>query len=247
MIAAARAEFLKKGIHGARIEDITAACDLSKGAFYLHFESKEALFRKLVDSFSEALARCSNERMAAMHAFVAEHGPLEASDFEQRTDRYEQMLSLDTEHDARILEMLWEHRDVMTVLISGCAGTEFDGLVWQMVDQEVQRIAQFFRELQGTGVCRGDIRPEFFGSMIVGTYLLVGKQLIHHSSKPDLREWARSLQRLIHEGSSLKNASFSEQPRPVLPKRRVRKARTRGPFASSKKQPAEPHVTRSRP
>src|SRR5437660_856533 len=44
LMAAARAEFARRGLRGARIEDITAACGLSKGAFYLHFESKEALF-----------------------------------------------------------------------------------------------------------------------------------------------------------------------------------------------------------
>ena len=44
LVAAARAEFARRGLVGARVEDITAACNLSKGAFYLHVESKEALF-----------------------------------------------------------------------------------------------------------------------------------------------------------------------------------------------------------
>ena len=49
LISAARREFVRHGIVGAHIEDITQACKLSKGAFYLHFESKEALFKVLVD------------------------------------------------------------------------------------------------------------------------------------------------------------------------------------------------------
>jgi len=53
LVAAARAEFVRKGLRGARIEDITSAYGLSKGAFYLHFDSKEALFEELVRSLAD--------------------------------------------------------------------------------------------------------------------------------------------------------------------------------------------------
>src|SRR5947209_20471614 len=66
LMAAARAEFARKGRRGAHIEDITAACDLSKGAFYLHFESKEALFGELVESFFGEIARSTDRRHAEM-------------------------------------------------------------------------------------------------------------------------------------------------------------------------------------
>src|SRR5712692_9542285 len=62
LIAAARREFARRGLRGARIEDITAACGLSKGAFYLHFPSKEALFGELVETFFGHLASCGERR-----------------------------------------------------------------------------------------------------------------------------------------------------------------------------------------
>ena len=52
LIAAARREFLRSGLAKARVEDITAAVGLSKGAFYLHFPSKESLFTQLVMAFT---------------------------------------------------------------------------------------------------------------------------------------------------------------------------------------------------
>src|SRR5712692_808680 len=69
VVAAARAEFARRGLRGARIEDITAACGLSKGAFYLHFESKEALFRERVTAFREATDRLTASRMTAIQRF----------------------------------------------------------------------------------------------------------------------------------------------------------------------------------
>src|SRR3954465_14733968 len=64
--AAARAEFARRGLRGARIEDVTAACGLSKGAFYLHFESKEALFGELVEKFFGEIAHSTDRRHAEM-------------------------------------------------------------------------------------------------------------------------------------------------------------------------------------
>src|SRR5205807_6529729 len=76
LIAAARAEFARRGLRGARIEDITAACGLSKGAFYLHFESKEGLFKLLVDQFLAEIGECTVSRLAHAQTFFAEHGQL---------------------------------------------------------------------------------------------------------------------------------------------------------------------------
>src|SRR5437868_10058752 len=96
LIAAARAEFARKGLRGARIEDITAACGLSKGAFYLHFKSKEALFGELVASFRARMDTLLEQRMQVMASFFTEHGPLSARDLHGRTDRYERLLELES-------------------------------------------------------------------------------------------------------------------------------------------------------
>src|SRR5437870_12608985 len=99
LVAAARAEFAKKGLKGAHIEDITAACGLSKGAFYLHFESKEALFGDLVHAFEAKMGACSAERTAAMEQFVKELGAVDARDAAERTPRYQALLDLDVRLD----------------------------------------------------------------------------------------------------------------------------------------------------
>lgn len=42
--------FASKGFHGTSMSDLVAASGLTKGAFYHHFESKDALFFAVVDS-----------------------------------------------------------------------------------------------------------------------------------------------------------------------------------------------------
>src|SRR6184192_2195102 len=117
LMAAARAEFARRGLRGARIEDITAACGLSKGAFYLHFESKEALFGELVRAFVEAIAALQEKRLRAMQQFLEKHGELTERDVEQRTPRYQELLDLDACSDLETLEAMWTLRDVVGVLV----------------------------------------------------------------------------------------------------------------------------------
>lgn len=52
LLGAALDEFFLKGFAAARIADIANRANLSKGALYLYFESKEALFEALIQSLA---------------------------------------------------------------------------------------------------------------------------------------------------------------------------------------------------
>ena len=201
LVAAARAEFAKKGLVGSRIEDITAACGLSKGSFYLHFQSKEALLGELVEAFTSFLTECADRRERDMAAFLTELGAVTRRDVEERTPRYRRFLELETTEDLRVLEQMWAFRDVVGVLLRGAQGTKFEGAIWAITDREVDRIKENFNRFQGEHACRTDIPPDIFASTIVGAYLLLGMRMSRMAEKPDLAEWARSLHTLIREGS----------------------------------------------
>ncbi len=202
LVAAARREFAKRGLRGARIEDITAACGLSKGAFYLHYPSKEALFGELVDGFIGELSRTADRRHEDMARFLAEHGAVTRRDVEERTERYRKLLELETREDLRVLEQMWSYRDVVGVLLRGSQGTRFEGAIWEITDREVDRVKESFLRFQGEQTCRRDIPPEIFGSLIVGTYVLLAMRMSRMTEKPNLAEWASSLHTLIREGSA---------------------------------------------
>jgi AcrR family transcriptional regulator len=201
LITAARAEFVRRGIKGARIEDITAACDLSKGAFYLHFESKEALFREVVGAFMTEIQRLAEARLECIEGVFRDLASPGEEDAAQLARGVERIYELEVEGDVQLLGHLWSHRDVLDVLISGSQGTEFEGLFWQMVEAEVQRVAHNMDRLQRAGVCRTDVQPHVFGSLAVGTYVLLAKQLARAEAKPDLAQWARSIHLLLREGN----------------------------------------------
>lgn len=70
IIEAAMAVFAERGFAAARLEEIARRAGVSKGALYLYFETKEEIFRAVVD---QAIA----PNIEAVRAMVAAHpGPL---------------------------------------------------------------------------------------------------------------------------------------------------------------------------
>lgn len=219
LLTAARKEFLRCGIQRARIEDITHACGLSKGAFYLHFESKEALFQELVSQLERAVETHRVNREQARHELGLERRRVTPAvvqalnEAEQREDR-------------KLLELLWEHRDVTDVLLRGSQGTVFEGVLWSIIDREVERVALDCAALKYAHTMRDDVPADVVGLMVVGTYLLVARKLSTMEERPDFDHWVRSLHRLIAEGiRPPKRAARAARPAPA--------ARTRRPLRRS--------------
>ena len=55
LLRAAANVFGSRGFHAARVSDIVAEAGVAQGTFYLHFDSKEAIFMRLVDDFFGSL------------------------------------------------------------------------------------------------------------------------------------------------------------------------------------------------
>ncbi len=230
LIAAARREFLRQGLGRARIEDVTAACGLSKGAFYLHFKSKEALFGELVEQVRAGLDEVLRRREAEQQAWMQAHAPLRPRDLRPGSPLVAQMKEWEQRHDRAVLELMWEWRDVVIVLLRGAQGTEFADVMWRLVDREGERVAATVEQMKAVGLTRPDLPGEVVAAMVMGTWLLVVRRMVELEQKPDLDYWVRSVSALIAEGS----APRPDQP-VTAPRGTKRAQKTAGPRAQARK------------
>lgn len=235
LVAAAREQFREHGIQRARIEDITAACGLSKGAFYLHFESKEALFTELVLQFEQQLDALFARRTSAENAFFSKSGPFRSRDFADRSARLAELEAFQTQHDLETLELMWAMRDVIHVLINGCQGTAFDGVIWHAIDREKQRVVEAADRLKRFGVIRDDIPSDVVAMMLMGAWVLTMRQMVSQPEKPDFATIVTHLNKLIGEGLS---------PAQV---RRAPKPGTRKPSPAARRRPVGRRPLRKTP
>jgi AcrR family transcriptional regulator len=198
LIFAARKEFLRHGIVKARIEDITASSGLSKGAFYLHFESKEALFRGLVAELSQGTDSLLELRSRDEEALLRK--ATSGKRREQQAPLARELEILNRRHDRELLELIWAQRDVAAVLLGGAQGTEFEGVIWAMVDREVRRVSESCDRLKQWGLCRRDVSSEMMGSMLIGSWMLLLRRMTSLREKPDLEAWLDGLTSLLENG-----------------------------------------------
>ncbi|MDR7537780.1 MAG: TetR/AcrR family transcriptional regulator [Armatimonadota bacterium] len=106
LLQAAMDVFAQKGYHGAIVDDIVAASETSKGAFYHYFASKQAIFLSLLDRLV-ALVETGVET-----AIAAEEGALAKVEAALRV----------------VLEVASGHRDLARILLIEAAalGPEFE-------------------------------------------------------------------------------------------------------------------------
>jgi AcrR family transcriptional regulator len=192
LVLAARAEFAKSGLALARIEDITKQCGLSKGSFYLHYESKDALFAEIIAGLQVAVD--------TLIEFRHEQYRILGQSKKRHDLKVQELLALDTNEDLKLLELLWNWRDVLQVLTSGCGGTAFESVMVSMLEAEVQRIRSQVERLKNWKLIPKTIDAELMGTMVVGTYFLLIRKLAHSSQKPNFKRWVMGLQELMFQG-----------------------------------------------
>ena len=185
LLRAAEAEFAEHGLAAAKIEAITARAGVSKGAFYLHFSSKEDCFRLIVESFLARFATCIE-----LPAELVQSPP---RDLRELVDR---MLS----HDLAILEVCWQNRGLLRMLLDGGGGTPHAYLVEEFRERTRTQSEEWMQRGMDQGLYRHDIDPKVVSSLVSGAYERLVQDLIKQEKKPDIEAWCRQLQDLFTRG-----------------------------------------------
>jgi TetR/AcrR family transcriptional regulator, transcriptional repressor for nem operon len=179
LLEAGKTLFLSKGVAATTLEDITGRAGVSKGLFYLYFQSKDDLLQALQDQFSAELA----DRIRAAANSVADWGARLDACVEAVSGSYRE------QHDLH--EVLFRHgghvsashqathalvlRALSDLLASGVAAGAFD------VDDPDATAVLVWASAQG-------FDPEFLG----------------HSAADDDRV-IRAAQQLFHRAAGLKD------------------------------------------
>ncbi len=132
LIDAAATEFGEKGFHEASIIGITGRAGTALGSFYTYFDSKDEIFRSLVQELSETVkARASAALAPEQSALDAERSALQA-----------------------FLEFAHEHKEIYRII------DESEFVDPQGYREHYERTAQRIGERLASGVKSGDLRND---------------------------------------------------------------------------------------
>jgi AcrR family transcriptional regulator len=188
LIEAARDEFARRGVEGARVEDIARRAGVSKGAFYLHFHSKEGVFREILQRFLGVLADYAVRREDLIDARA-----ITAPDFRSILER-------ECASDVELLEALWRNRKIVAALDGAVMGPAAP-LVHDFRRRMRSLVAARIEDRQRDGTLRTDLDPHALGDIILGAYEAFARRMVDLKEKPDLASWARVFQVSFYEGT----------------------------------------------
>jgi AcrR family transcriptional regulator len=176
LLRAAEEVFAERGLAAAHVEEIAKRAGLSKGAFYLHFESKETALKQLVESF-----------LARMGTFFAP--PTDYPDLPEDAD---DLLDFAIERDAQIFDYLWQNRAILRILPT-CHGA-YDYLTEAFRAEIDVRNREWIGHFVKTGLWRADVDVELASALISGAYNELTGKMVRCESRPPLDEWLRFAQ-----------------------------------------------------
>jgi AcrR family transcriptional regulator len=180
LLRAAEATFTEHGLAAAKVEDITERAGVSKGAFYLHFQSKDDCFKQIVETFIARLADCVEPPPDLFGG-----GAPSVNDFLRREHA----------HDTEVLEFCWRNRGLLRMMLAGGGGTPYAYLIDELAQRIARQVEGRVRHAMNTGLYRADIDPVVAVAMISGGYDRLVRELIQAPTRPDVATWcAQALQ-----------------------------------------------------
>ena len=138
--------FSNRGYNAASVDDICAEAGISKGAFYHHFESKQALFLALLDSWLQTIDS----------AIEASKGKSVPETFMQITEAFPYIFETAGENLPMFLEFWLQ--------------ASRDNKIWEASIAPYRRYHKYFTSLIKRGVDEGafvEVEPEITSRLIV--------------------------------------------------------------------------------
>jgi AcrR family transcriptional regulator len=185
LLRAAEAVFVEHGLDQAKVEDITARAGRSKGAFYLHFDSKETAFRHIVELF-----------LARLAAVLDDAGMFDLRGTRDRAA----LLAHWRAKDVEVFEFMWQSRRLAALLMEGGKSASFGYLAEEFAERcrvDTMRKLEWGKRHK---LFRADLDVELASLVLAGAYDRVMRSLLRATKKPEFSALAARLQHLILVG-----------------------------------------------
>ncbi|HEY2518230.1 MAG TPA: helix-turn-helix domain-containing protein [Polyangiaceae bacterium] len=182
LLRASEEVFAERGLALAKVEEITRRAGTSKGAFYLHFSSKEEAFKQVVESF---LARIGARLPSLPDAMKSAETPEEALEFWRTSD-------------ADLYEILWQNRAIVSIL-QGCQG-EWSYLLETFTEAMHERTVEWISHWKSIAFFREEIDTELAATLLLGAHTELSRKMVTSTTKPPIADWVAKAQAVFVRG-----------------------------------------------
>ena len=187
IINSAKKEFLEKGFINANLREISKNAGITTGAFYRHFQDKEALFDALVEPLIQALDTMYKKTMQETYELLD-------------TDQLKEMWGIYAEVLVQYTEFMYQYFDEFKLLLTRSEGTKHQSFRNDLVAMEAKETKRFMEELKRRGVAVNDVSDEELNMVSSAYYASIFEVIIHDYPKDRAIKHAHTLVRFLQPG-----------------------------------------------
>lgn len=187
ILSAGKKEFLEKGFSAASLRNIAKEANVTTGAFYGYFKSKEALFERLV---GESAKICMDRYKRAQTVFAdlpAEQQPME-------------MGKISGDCMDNMVDFMYEHFDDFKLILCCSKGTKYENFIHEMVEIEVEATYRFMNVLRNLGRRVNNIDPALVHILASGMFTAYFEMIIHDMPKKQAIGYVKELREFYTAG-----------------------------------------------
>lgn len=170
VLSCAKTEFLEKGFMEASLRTIAQNAGTSTGSIYTRFGDKEGLFEAIVAPVADKMKEMFLEIQENFHQF---------DDEIQKTEMGKYTIN----NMQRLLDYIYDHFDVFSLLLDASYGTRFHSFVNDLVDIEVDYTYKYMEVIGCESVKSGRVTEEFIHIIVTAYFNGVFEVVRHRMSK----------------------------------------------------------------
>jgi AcrR family transcriptional regulator len=188
ILQSAKEEFLRRGFAGASLRNIAAGAGLSTGAIYRHFTDKDDLFTALVSPVTTMLNENFQRETGGYMASLDSGCPLG------------ELLDTMTAGILSITDFIYDHFEVMWLLVCGSAGSSFEHFLDDLIQQDVVETQRFIKKAYRGRSRRPVIGDAHLAIMTRLTYKAVLEVVTRRMSRKEAGRYISVLAAFIQAG-----------------------------------------------
>lgn len=168
IIKYAKEEFLEYGYLDASLRRIAALAHTTTGSIYSRFKDKQGLYEAIVgDTYNDI-----------MHIYKKAQNDFTELDPKTQTESVGEYSG-----DAMVdmLKYCFEHIDTAKLLLTGSQGTKYEGMIDEMVEEEIKSTHDYQYILQTQGIQSPHIDPHLEHMIITGMFNTFFELIIHET------------------------------------------------------------------
>jgi len=187
--AAAKKEFLEKGFQAASLRNIVKNANVTTGAFYGYYKSKEELFDALAGKYANHVLEMFNQSVKEFENFSEE---------EQAEDVFEHSANSMDE----IIEYAFSNRDAFKMVLECSEGTKHINFIHKLVVEEVDSTCDYIKRLKKWGYKVQTIDRNLIHMIASGLFSGIFETIIHDIPKEKAIKYILQLEKFYSAGWS---------------------------------------------